>query len=453
MATEVTTDATTAKTATNDAAALPRERRDALDAALPDELIETRESREAGDAAQGARASSRLVSLDVVRGLTIAGMILVNNPGTWSHIYWPLEHATWHGWTPTDLIFPFFLFIVGVSITLALGRRVEAGGSKRDLYLKIVRRFVLIYAFGFLLATFPFVKTDQVDFTQGFWNGVKTLPHGVAALLAVVRLTGVLQRIAFCYLFAALIFVKTNWRTQAIIFAALLVLYCVVMTKVPAPGYAAGDLSKEGSVASFVDRKVLGNHIWKGGDRIYDPEGILSTFPAIATTLLGVLAGHWLRRRKDDYEKVAGLFFAGALLVVAGWCWNPFFPVNKSLWTSSYVLFTGGLALQLLAVCYWLIDIKGYVRWSLPFRVFGVNALAVFVLTGLMARVMTIKEWWNFTRTDGTTGANLQTYIYQHAFASWLSPNNASLAFAVCFILLWLGLMGILYRKKIYIKV
>jgi predicted acyltransferase len=443
MATQVTTEAT-------EAATLSRETEETRASRTPDE---PRAGRDLDVTRPATGNAGRLVSLDVLRGATIAGMILVNNPGTWAHIYWPLEHAEWSGWTPTDLIFPFFLFIVGVSITLALGRRVEDGGAKRDLYLKIIRRFILIYAFGFLLATFPFVKTDQVDFTGGLVSGLKTIPHGVAALLAVVRLSGVLQRIAFCYLFAALIFVKTTWRTQVIICAALLVLYCVVLTKIATPGYAVGDLSKQGSIASFVDRKVLGNHIWKGGDRIYDPEGILSTFPAIATTLLGVLTGHWLRRRLSDYEKVAGLFVAGAVLVVAGWCWNPFFPINKSLWTSSYVLFTAGLALQLLAVCYWLIDIKGYKRWSLPFRVFGVNALAVFVLTGLMARVMTIKEWWNFTRTDGTTGANLQTLIYQRAFASWLSPNNASLAFAICFVLLWLGLMAILYKKKIYIKV
>jgi predicted acyltransferase len=377
----------------------------------------------------GAKAAGRLVSLDVFRGITVAGMILVNNPGTWSHIYWPLEHAEWDGWTPTDLVFPFFLFTVGVSITLALGRRAEVGGSKRDLYLKIARRSLLIYGLGLFLAGFPYFN------------------------LSIIRLTGVLARISVCYLATALIFVNTKWRAQALIAAVLLVTYCVVLTKIPTPGYAAGDLSKQASIASFVDRKVLGNHIWKGGDKIYDPEGILSTFPAIATTLLGVLAGHWLRRRTNDYEKVAGLFVAGVACVVAGWCWNPFFPINKALWTSSYVLFTAGLALQLLAVCYWLIDIKGYRAWSLPFRVFGVNALAVFVLTGWMARVMTIKEWWNFTRTDGTTGANLQTLIYQRAFASWLSPVNASLAFAVCFVLLWLGLMGVLYKKKIYIKV
>ncbi|MCA1631704.1 MAG: DUF5009 domain-containing protein [Acidobacteria bacterium] len=377
----------------------------------------------------GVKGTDRLLSLDVFRGITIAGMILVNNPGTWSHIYWPLEHAQWHGWTPTDLVFPFFLFIVGVSITLALGRRVERGGSKRDLYLKIARRSVLIYALGLFLAGFPYFN------------------------LSSIRLTGVLARISVCYLVTALIFINTRWRTQAFVAAVLLVAYCVVLTKVATPGYAVGDLSKEGSIASFVDRKLLGNHIWKGGGKIYDPEGILSTFPAIATTLLGVLAGHWLRRRADDYEKVAALFVAGVACAVAGWCWNPFFPINKALWTSSYVLFTAGLALQLLAVCYWLIDIKGYKRWALAFRVFGVNALAVFVLTGWMARVMTIKEWWNFTRTDGTAGANLQTFVYQRAFASWLSPVNASLAYAVCFVLLWLGLMAILYRKKIYIKV
>jgi predicted acyltransferase len=377
----------------------------------------------------GGRGAGRVLSLDVVRGLTVAGMILVNNPGTWSNIYAPLEHAAWHGWTPTDLIFPFFLFVVGVSITLALSRRVEQGGAYRDLYWKIVRRFALIYGLGLFLAGFPFFN------------------------FSTIRLTGVLARIAVCYLFAALVFVNTNWRTQSLIVVVLLLSYWMVLTKIPAPGYAAGDLSKEGSVASFVDRKVLGNHIWKGGDKIYDPEGILSTFPAIATTLVGVLAGHWLRRRMSDYEKVAGLFVAGLACVVAGWCWNPFFPINKALWTSSYVLFTAGMALQLLAVCYWLIDIKGYKSWSLPFRIFGVNALAVFVLTGLMARAMTIKEWWNLPRTDGTTGANLQTYIYQHAYASWLSPVNASLAFAICFVLLWLGLMAILYKKKIYIKV
>jgi predicted acyltransferase len=375
------------------------------------------------------RGATRLLSLDAFRGATIAGMILVNNPGSWSHIYWPLRHAEWHGWTPTDWVFPFFLFIVGVSITLALGRRAEQGGPQRDLYLKIARRTVLIFALGLLLSGFPFFD------------------------LSTIRVTGVLNRIAVCYFFAAIIFLKTDWKRQLLVTAALLAGYWAIVALVPAPGYAAGDLSKEGSVVSFVDRKLLGDHIWKGGGRVYDPEGILSTLPAIATTLCGVLAGHWMRRRRDAYEMVAGMFAAGVVCVMLGWAWNPWLPINKPLWTSSYVLFTAGWALLLLALCYWLIDIKNYRRWSLPFVVFGVNALAVFVLTGLVARAMTLREWWNLPRADGTRGANLQTYLYQNLFASWLSPTNASLAYALCFVTVWLGLMAILYRKRIYIKV
>lgn len=377
------------------------------------------------DARSGESAAGRLLSLDVFRGITIAGMILVNNPGPSGEVYWPLEHAAWHGWTPTDLIFPFFLFIVGVSITLAFARRAEAGGTKRDLYWKILRRTVLIYACGFLLAGFPFFN------------------------LSTIRLSGVLQRIAVCYFCAAIIFLKTDWRTQSLIAALLLLIYWGVSVFIAAPGFAAGDLSKEGSLASFVDRIVLGNHIWKGGGRVYDPEGLLSTLPAIATTLTGVLAGHWLREQREAYEKVSGLFVAGVACIVAGWMWHAWFPINKALWTSSYVVFTTGMALQLLALCYWLVDIKRYKRWALPFIIFGTNALAVFVLSGLAARAMSL---WKTTRLDGRPG-NLQTYIYEHLFASWLAPANGSLLYALLYVLIWLGLMAILYRRRIFIKV
>jgi predicted acyltransferase len=374
----------------------------------------------------GGEAAGRLLSLDVFRGLTIAGMILVNNPGPSGRVYWPFEHAAWHGWTPTDLVFPFFLFIVGVSITLAFARRVEQEGvSQRDLYWKVLRRTVLIYACGFLLAGFPFFN------------------------LSTIRLSGVLQRIAVCYFCAAFIFLKTDWRTQSLIAALLLLLYWGVLAFVAAPGYAAGDLSKEGSIASFVDRVVLGNHIWKGGGRIYDPEGLLSTIPAIATTLSGVLAGHWLRARREGYETVAGLFVAGVACIVVGWMWNAWFPINKALWTSSYVVFTTGMALQLLAFCYWLVDIKRYKRWALPFVIFGTNALAVFVLSGLAARLMNL---WKLPRMDGRAG-NLQTYLYEHLFANWLAPANGSFLYALLYVLIWLGLMAILYRRRIFIKV
>ena len=357
---------------------------------------------------------SRLVSLDVFRGITIAGMVLVNNPGTWSSIYWPLEHAAWHGWTPTDLVFPFFLFIVGVSITLAFARRVEEGSVKRDLYLKVIKRTAIIFGLGLFLNGFPYFQ------------------------LGTIRIAGVLQRIAICYLVASLIFLTTKARTQLLIAVALLIIYCIVMTRFAAPGYAPGDLSKEGSLASFIDRGLLGQHIWKQG-KVYDPEGLLSTIPAVVTTLLGILTGHWLRSERSRFEKVVGMFVAGAVCVALGWAWNPFFPINKALWTSSYVLFTAGLALQFLALCYWLIDIHGYRRWAWPFEVFGVNALALFVGSALMVKLMALFK--------------VQGWIFRNAFLSWASPINASLAYAIAFILLWLFLMWLLYRKRIYIKV
>jgi predicted acyltransferase len=372
----------------------------------------------------GTPATGRMLSLDVFRGITIAGMVLVNNPGTWSAIYSPLKHAEWHGWTPTDFIFPFFLFIVGVAITLALARRVEGGGSQRDLYWKIIRRTLVIFALGLVLAGFPYF-----DFST-------------------IRIPGVLQRIAVCYLFASFIFLKTDWKTQALIAGALLFVYWLLMTVVPVPGFGAGDLGKEGNLAAYIDRMLLDGHLWKAA-KVYDPEGILSTIPAISTTLAGVLTGHWLRSRRTPLEKVGGLFFAGACGVVVGWAWDFWFPINKPLWTSSYVVFTAGMALQLLALCYWLIDIKGYKRWATPFVIFGVNALALFVLSGLLSRLMGL---WKIPRADGRAG-NLQVFIYEHFFASWASPLNASLFYAIAYIFLWLGLMAILYRKKIFIKV
>ncbi len=358
------------------------------------------------------------------RGITIAGMVLVNNPGTWEHIHWPLEHAEWHGWTPTDLVFPFFLFIVGVAITFAFGSRVESGRSKRDLYFKIIKRTLIIFGLGLLLNAFPYFNLSEL------------------------RIPGVLQRIAVCYFFASIIFLNTKVRTQVVIAISLLVIYRLLTALVPAPGFAAGDLSKEGSIASFVDRIVFGKHVWAQA-KVYDPEGLLSTIPALATTLIGVLTGHWLRTKKSAHEKVAGMFVAGMACVVLGWAWNPFFPINKALWTSSYVLFTGGLALQFLAFCYWLIDIKGYRLWAKPFEILGMNAIVLYVGSGLMAELLGLI---NVSGADGTKMA-LQTWIYQNLFASWASPVNASLAFAIAFVLVWLGLMWILYRRKIFIKV
>ena len=363
--------------------------------------------------------SQRLVSLDVFRGITIAGMVLVNNPGTWEHIYWPLEHASWSGWTPTDLVFPFFVFIVGVSIPLAFAKRIESGGSTRDLYLKIIKRTLIIFAIGLFLNGLPYFG------------------------LAEYRIPGVLQRLAVCYFFASIIFLNTRVRTQIAIALGLLIFYWLLVKLVPAPGFAAGDLTKEGSLPSYVDRVVFGKHVWAQA-KVYDPEGLLSTIPAISTCLMGVLTGSWLRTEKTRYEKAAGMFVVGAVCVAIGWAWNSFFVINKALWTSSYVLFTGGLALQFLSICYWLIDIKGYRRWAKPFEVFGLNAIALYVVADVLATLLGVIK---------VGGEPIGSWIFDHLFASWASPINASLAMAICFVLVCLGLMWILYNRKIFLKV
>lgn len=377
---------------------------------------------------------SRLLSLDVFRGITIAGMVLVNNPGTWSAIYPPLEHAEWHGATPTDLVFPFFLFIVGISITLALGKRVENGAVNRELYLKIFRRAVVIFLLGLFLATFPFY-----NFAKGEWLDVST-----------VRIMGVLQRIAVCYLAASLIFVHTKWKQQAIIAAVLLFVYWALMTLINVPGCDVTTFNdKACNLAAYIDRSILTeNHIWKSS-KVFDPEGLLSTLPAIATTLAGVLCGHWLRRKKEANETVSAMFFFGVCLTALGLIWSFWFPINKSIWTSSYVVYTAGLALCLLGFCYWLIDIKGYRKWAKPFVIFGVNALALFVGSGLLAKIMNLIK---FSHADGKT-VSLQQVIFGNVFAPFAAPVNASLMYALSYILFWLFLMWLLYRKRIYIKV
>jgi len=365
---------------------------------------------------------NRLASLDAFRGLTVAGMVLVNNPGSWANIYWPLDHAEWSGWTPTDMIFPFFVFIVGVSITLSMARKVEIGVDNRDLFRNVLRRSLIIFGLGLFLQGFPFFD------------------------LHTIRIPGVLQRIAVCYFCASIIFLKTRWRTQALIAGSLLIAYWIIMKTIPAPGFAPGDLSREGNLAAYVDRSILGVHTWKPD---YDPEGILSSIPAVATALCGVLTGHWLRSGKPQFEKVTGLFVAGLVCIVAGWAIDPWFPINKALWTSSFVIFMAGMALQLLALFYWLIDIKGIKKWALPFTIYGVNAIAVFVLSGLAARLMSL---WKVSQPDGSK-LDVHTLIYQHLFASWAEPINASLFFAITYVLIWLFLMWLLYRKNIFIKV
>ncbi|MFQ5636401.1 MAG: acyltransferase family protein [bacterium] len=364
----------------------------------------------------------RLVSLDAFRGITIAGMILVNNPGSWSHVYPLLLHAKWHGWTPTDLIFPFFLFIVGVAMAFSLSKHLENPVAKRKIYLKIFRRTVIIYFLGLLLSGFPHFN------------------------LSTIRVVGVLPRIAMVYLIASIVTLNTGIKGQAGIAAGLLFLYWGLMKLVPVPGYGAGDLSVAGNLAAFIDNILLQGHMWK---ETWDPEGLLSTIPAISTTLTGVLTGHLLRSGLDKRDIAGWMFVVGWCAIIVGLFWHIVFPINKSLWTSSYVVFTSGAALQFLGFCYWLIDVKGRKKWAHFAIIYGMNSIAVFVLSGLVARIMLL------VKVDAVNGASIsfKTWLYQNLFASWAGPLNGSLAFALTNILFWLAMMGILYRKRIFIKI
>ncbi|HET8771064.1 MAG TPA: heparan-alpha-glucosaminide N-acetyltransferase domain-containing protein [Gemmatimonadaceae bacterium] len=377
-----------------------------------------------------APAKERLLALDVFRGLTIAGMLLVNNPGNWGAIYPPLTHAAWHGWTPTDLIFPFFLFIVGVTTHFSLDSRRARGADDAAITRQILRRSALIILFGLLLAAFPFWPLDR--FTG-------------------IRIPGVLQRIGVAYLFGALITQRTTWRQQVGIIAALLLGYWFIMTMLPVPGQEG--LGRDWldtpakTLAAWVDRALLDGHLWSQS-RTWDPEGVLSTIPAIGTVMLGVLCGRWLRGPAPLVERLSALFAVGAIVMVAGLMWNWVFPINKALWTSSYVLFTGGMAATALATILWITDVRGVRWWTRPFVIYGVNPIIAFVGSGMMARV--VVSYIRVER-DGR-GIPLKTAVYEW-LATWLDPRDASLAYAVGFVLVWLAILTVLERRGIIFKV
>ena len=447
--------------------------------------------------------TDRLISLDVFRGMTIAGMVLVNNPGTWSSIYDPLKHAEWRGLTPTDWIFPFFLFIVGVAVPIALSKRMAEGVTDK-VYWKIISRSLIIFALGLAISVTPFFQfaaTDAPDaakmliwismaaglfflLLRNFKIAGALIGMSIAGIVVMnlasynvlsynfgtMRIPGVLQRIAVCYLAVSLIYLHTTWKQQVGIAAVLLLGYWALMTQVAVPGCEITTVDdKACNLAAWLDRTILTeNHMWRSA-KVFDPEGILSTLPAIATTLSGVLAGTWLTRNDEfkiqndesrsenssfishhsSLNKVAGLFFFGVVLLAVGFIWHSYFPMNKSLWTSSYVLVTSGLALLTLAACYWLIDIKGYTKWAWPFVVFGVNALPLFVFSGIMARMLGA---WRVTGGDGQP-VSLQKWIFDNIYLSIAQPIDASLLYAISFIMLWLFLMWLLYRRRIFVKV
>lgn len=365
-------------------------------------------------------SSPRLPSLDLFRGLTVAGMILVNNPGSWEHIYPPLEHAAWNGWTPTDLVFPFFLFIVGVAIPLSLGRRLEQGATRGALARRIAVRAILIVATGILLNAFPRFE----------W--------------ASLRLPGVLQRIGVVYLFAALFWLVAGWRTRLGLTLTLLAGYCLAMLLVPVPGVGTGSLSPDANLAQYLDASVFGRHMWR---EHWDPEGLLSSVPAIATAMMGTFAGEWLRTARPKVEQSALLFVAGGAAIVLGMIWDHWFPINKNLWTSSYALFTAGIAAQALGALRLVADEWGWTEWGWPFLVLGSNALAVFALSGLLGRILVVVRVPN-----GGESVVLREWIFSRGFESWAGPLNGSLAYAVTMVLLFVLLLAVPYRRGWFLR-
>lgn len=381
--------------------------------------------------------TKRLLSLDVFRGMTIAGMILVNNPGSWEFIYPPLAHAAWHGWTPTDLVFPFFLFIVGVSIVFALAPPLEKGISQRQLTQKVMIRGAKLFGLGLLLAAYPFVVFEPELALKDFGK---------------LRIMGVLQRIALCYVFASLLFVYVKTKYLDWVSVACLLLYWLVMTVIPVPEYGAGMIdSPEGNFASYTDRILIGkDHLWAGADRMRDPEGLLSTMTALVNTLLGIRVGLIIRNKTlDDTQKLVQIFSQGVGLVIVGYMWDWFFPINKSIWTSSYALFTSGQAMCGLAMCYCLIDVKGYKKWSFPFEVYGVNALIVFVMSGLLAKTLAFIKIAESPEKSIAAGG----WFYKNVCLQLFETYNASLLYALVWISFWFLVLWLMYRKGIFVKV
>ncbi len=375
-------------------------------------------------------APIRLLSLDFFRGATVAAMILVNNPGDWGHIYAPLEHSEWHGCTPTDLVFPFFLFIVGVSIAYAMGSKKQDPATHSKTIFKAFKRALILFGLGLFLTLFPEVFTKPVESLQG------------------MRIPGVLQRIALVFFISAVLFLKTSLKNLRMLFVLLLAVYWALMTFVPVPGTGPANLGKETNLGAWLDRSVFTEaHLWSSS-KTWDPEGLLGTIPAIATGLFGILVGAYLKRKDVlDAVKVSWLFSTGCAAVALGLLWDLQFPINKALWTSSFVLFTGGLATIILAMSYWIIDVNKYNRFTKPFVVYGVNAITVYFLSGILPQILSI------IRIDTVNGeTNVYSLLYS-GYASNFSPVNASLLWAVSTVLFWLLILWFMYNKKIIIKV
>ncbi len=356
----------------------------------------------------------RLVSLDVFRGATMAFMILVNNAGDGKHVYWPLEHAEWNGWTPTDVVFPSFLWIVGLAMTLALGRRLERGDSRAALFRQALQRGAILFLLGLLVYAYP-------DFS-----------------LATQRIMGVLQRIAICYVATAAIYLTTRLRGQIAWAVGLMAVYWALMAWAPVPGFGAGHLDVERNFAHYVDRVTLGAHNYRW-TKTWDPEGVISTLPAVATCLLGVLAGHIVALRRSIGDRCVRLAALGAALAAAGLVCNIWLPINKKLWTDSFTLWMAGLDFLMFAALLWVVDGRGWQRWTKPFSVLGMNAIVIYMASEFLDEALSWAHW--------------RDSIYSRVFAPLAGPYNASLLYAVAYVaVLWLA-AWVMYRRGWFVRV
>jgi predicted acyltransferase len=382
----------------------------------------------AGAAEKTSPVPARLMSLDLFRGLTIALMILVNDPGDGPSAYWPLKHAAWNGWTPTDLVFPSFVFIVGVAMAFSFSSRLARGESRGKLLGHVLWRGLVLFALGLFINGFP-TRFDP----------------------AHLRIYGVLQRIAICYVVTSVLELWTEWRTQLAIAVTCLVGYWVLMRHVPVPGYGIPGqdiplLDPDRNIVAWLDRKLLMGHLYEG---VRDPEGLLSTIPAVGGCLLGLLTGKWLRSARSPGVKAAGMAVAGVVAIALGRTWHLWFPINKKLWTSSFVLFTAGVALVCLALCYWLADMKQWRRgWTKPILVFGKNAIAAYVFSEALASTL-----YAVRVGAGAHSTPLQDYLYMHLFEPYASAANASLAYSLVYVFLCWLVMAVLYRRGVFLKI
>ena len=384
-------------------------------------------------AAQTPSGAARLISLDVFRGITIAGMILVNNAGDWSHVYPALGHAEWNGWTPTDLVFPFFLFIIGAAMPFSFTKRIARGESRGRLVKHVLVRSLILIALGMLLSGIP-------DFN---------FSHRL--------ILNVLQRIGLIYLLSGVIYLYTDIVSQAVVAVACIAIYWILMLYIPVPGYGAGVLAPVGNMWWYVDKVVLqGWHqhlLVVGQYRLHHAEGILSIIPSISTVLIGSLTGHYLRSKRSDIEKAAGMLVAGNIGLIIGAVMSIWFPINKLLWSSSYVVFTAGFAMEVLGVCYWIVDVKGVKKWTQPFLVFGSNAITSFFLSTFVALILDIVFVSAMSPAGAVVRESLKDVFYRAVFAPLASSYNASLLYSIFYLVFWYGVMYVFYRKRVFIKI